>query len=142
LHKIQELHKETGELKNMKLFKASKAEELSGFTSSDQKCFYTLKPDNLYSKYINNLKSQNKYDPETHSNILSIHIDIPIADKSQYVKFFFFKEVLFTTVESNPDILETRLGHWILNTKDELAECPDLNTTGQKYIHLHPIFRL
>lgn len=141
------LRKETSTLMKMLKYKVDNIEDINTFVQSDNNRFFMKKPNNVYSKHINELKKNKQYDPDKYTSIYFI--------KTEHRPVFnMFNMPLVSTINKAVDeevresiLCDYAWSEWLVKFEDELAKYPDklakyvgLVKPGE-YIHINPIFR-
>uniref|UniRef100_A0A6C0BTS7 Uncharacterized protein n=1 Tax=viral metagenome TaxID=1070528 RepID=A0A6C0BTS7_9ZZZZ len=144
---ITALRKETTTLMKMLKYNVDNIEDIKTFVPSDKNRFFMKKPNNVYSKHINELKKNKQYDPDKYTSIYFVRSENrPV--------FNMFNMPLVSTINKAVDeelresiLCEHAWSEWLVKFEDELAKYPgelaryvDLVKPGD-YIHINPIFR-
>ena len=145
------LRKETATLMKMVNYNVDNIEDVKAFIPSDANRFFVKMPNNVYSKYINELKKNKQYDPEkyTATNFVGRFIE----GTEHRPMFNMFKPLVSTINKTNDEELREEItndyawSQWLVKFEDELAKYPDELTKyadivkPTDYIHTNPIFR-
>lgn len=146
------LRKETANLIQMIRYNVEDAETLKTFIPSDKDRFFMKYPDNVYSKFINDLKKNHQYDHNKYT--ITYFIGKNIGDTEHKPMFNMFGMPLVSTINKTEDedlkediASDYAWSKWMVKFEDEFAKHPDElerfkdTVKPTDYIHINPIFR-